>query len=850
MFSEKKGVIIGLLLTLFLMGVIGLYAEFAGGNGTKEDPWLIETAEHLNNIRNYEGTQGFDKYFKQIADIDLGVSPWNEGEGWEPIGHYYSDKRFFGHYDGNEFTISNLSISRPEESMVGLFGDCRGAELLNITLKSAKVEGFDYVGMLAGSVGPITGEVKGIHRIGKVSGCSVQGTIAGNSRVGGLVGSTFSSIVEKSSAKWSTLRRETREPYDEGLVIGGFIGSAGYSIISDCFVVGNYFQTHFYKALGDFIGIANGNIEINNCYAHIQHSWFPLIGAMPYPPSVEINNSYHKVSDNYPENDGDLSFVDMTHPYKENVYVDWDFNNVWTADYTDTFNYGLPFHRKKKNTPYVANNPTPEINEPAVASAKLSWDPTYNEAADNIPVGFYVSIGTDNPPTNIVHNEVVIANAFYEIKEKLELGTMYYWQVIPFNNLGEAEDCPIWYFTTKVEGEGPFAGGFGTELDPWLVETAEQLDKIRDYTLEGYHFLQIDDIDLGVTPWNEGNGWSPIGDSNWRIFDGVYDGGGHTISGLFVHGDEIRQGGLFCNVNNGKVANLTLADVNISSKGSAGGIAVSVVSSSIINCHVSGTVEGYYSTGGIVGIAYGLIIDRCSFTGSIPKGRITGGICGEMYRSSMFNSYNRGDISGELIVGGLTGVMYYVNAISNSYSEGKVYSEITCWPLVGNGLIGGESNYWNLDVFGYEDVLFGEGRTTEEMIYPYGANTYVGWDFDNVWVHDVDHSVNDGYPYLCREINLSADKSDIVKPLSMSLKNYPNPFNPETTISFNLPMASEVELSIYNIKGQLVERVINTQMQVGQHKVVWNGNGVSSGLYFYKLTTPEGSLINKMMLLK
>ena len=824
------------------MGFIGLYAEFAGGSGTKEDPWLIETVEQLNNIRNFKGTQSFDKYFKQIADIDLGVAPWNQGVGWEPIGN--EKGRFYGHYDGNEFTISNLSISRPEENMVGLFGDCIGAELLNITLKSAKVEGFDYVGMLAGSVGPITGEVKGIHRIGKVSRCSVQGTIAGNSRVGGLVGSTFSSIVEKSSAKWSTFRCKTKKAYDEGLVIGGFIGSAGYSIISDCFVLGDFFETNSRKALGDLIGMVDMNIEINNCYAYLFSSQYPLIGAMPYPSSVEINNSYRKDSANYPENDGDLSSMDMKHPYRENVYVDWDFDNVWTTDYTGYFNYGLPFHRKKKNTPYVPKNPTPEINEPAVASAKLSWEPTYNKAADNIPVGFYVSIGTDNPPTNLVHNEVVIANAFYEIKEKLELGTMYYWQVIPFNNLGEAEDCPVWYFTTKVEGEGPFAGGFGTESDPWLVETAEQLDKVRDYTRGRHSFLQIADIDLGVAPWNEGNGWSPIGE---YYFNGVYDGGGHTISGLFSHN---QGGGLFWDVSSGKIANLTLADVNIRSKGSAGGIAVYVVSSSIVNCHVSGTVEGDRSIGGIVGVATTSTIDRCSFTGSILKGGITGGICGEMHRSSMFNSYNRGDISGEQIVGGLTGVMYYVNAISNSYSVGKVYSKKVCWPLVGEGVIGGEGNYWSLDAFGYEDVLFGEGRTTEEMTYPYGANTYVGWDFDNVWVHDVDHSVNDGYPYLCREINLSADKSDIIKPLSMSLRNYPNPFNPETTISFNLPMASEVELAIYNIKGQLVERVINSSMEAGQHKVVWNGNDVSSGLYFYKLTTLEGSLINKMMLLK
>jgi hypothetical protein len=159
-------------------------------------------------------------------------------------------------------------------------------------------------------------------------------------------------------------------------------------------------------------------------------------------------------------------------------------------------------------------------------------------------------------------------------------------------------------------------------------------------------------------------------------------------------------------------------------------------------------------------------------------------------------------------------------------------------------------NYWDMVVSGQNSSAAGIGKTTEEMTYPYGANTYVGWDFDNVWKHDYDHSKNDGYPYLWEEIILSTDKDTVLKPLALSMRNYPNPFNPETTISFNLPKSGEVELAVYNIKGQLVKRLVNGPVEAGQHKIVWSGEGVSSGLYFYRLTTPEGSLINKMMLLK
>ncbi len=86
---------------------------------------------------------------------------------------------------------------------------------------------------------------------------------------------------------------------------------------------------------------------------------------------------------------------------------------------------------------------------------------------------------------------------------------------------------------------------------------------------------------------------------------------------------------------------------------------------------------------------------------------------------------------------------------------------------------------------------------------------------------------------------------------------FPNPFNPTTTISFSLQNNSNVELSIYNIKGQKVKQLVSDirQLPEGQHSVVWDGTDennqpVSSGIYFYKLKAGEKEIIRKMLLLK
>jgi len=91
---------------------------------------------------------------------------------------------------------------------------------------------------------------------------------------------------------------------------------------------------------------------------------------------------------------------------------------------------------------------------------------------------------------------------------------------------------------------------------------------------------------------------------------------------------------------------------------------------------------------------------------------------------------------------------------------------------------------------------------------------------------------------------------------SILLNNYPNPFNPTTTISYSIPVDSKVDLSIYNIKGQKVKTVVDNQYEKGNHSIVWNGEDTSgkkvgSGLYLYKLKV-NGKTVStkKCMLLK
>lgn len=88
-------------------------------------------------------------------------------------------------------------------------------------------------------------------------------------------------------------------------------------------------------------------------------------------------------------------------------------------------------------------------------------------------------------------------------------------------------------------------------------------------------------------------------------------------------------------------------------------------------------------------------------------------------------------------------------------------------------------------------------------------------------------------------------------PAILSLnQNHPNPFNPSTSIMYSLPVDGEVELSIYNLKGQLVTTLVKSEQTAGDYSIEWNAENHSSGVYFYKLSVGDQSLVKKCIMLK
>ena len=179
-----------LSLLFVLLGAftsIHVYGQFSGGSGTQSEPYLIENADDLNDVRNYlsNGT-----YFEQTADINLsGYS------NWDPIAGGGTETKFEGYYDGQGNTISNLTIERSNTPDVGLFGHLGEgtatdqAEIRDVVLQEVNVTGGRGTGSL---VGRVTGNIYTLIEECSATGTSGNRSVEGDAATGGLVGSNNS----------------------------------------------------------------------------------------------------------------------------------------------------------------------------------------------------------------------------------------------------------------------------------------------------------------------------------------------------------------------------------------------------------------------------------------------------------------------------------------------------------------------------------------------------------------------------------------------------------------------------------------------------------------------------------
>jgi len=377
----------------------------------------------------------------------------------------------------------------------------------------------------------------------------------------------------------------------------------------------------------------------------------------------------------------------------------------------------------------------------------------------------------------------------------------------------------IFTFCVNIFADGVMPVGSGTEDDPYSIETLDNLLYLSTNSnlwVSGLYFKQTADIDASDTAnWNDETGFSPIGicdaDSVYEPFSGFYNGDDHTINNLYINHVETHSDGLFGNTFECTIQNLGLTNVSITGDNSVG---------ALVGYNERSNINSVYSTG-VISASDGYAGEIDEYNGMIEIGDfsyqiVETGIDISEYTIDMSISQvlNGSEFVGTFI--SLSGILVYLPY----YAGGG-------W----NMMISDESNdiiirIW--DSTGIEVSNFEVGQILD-------INGIIG-------IFNNQAQILPGYPEdISIDVNIEDDQIINSDHLCL-LNNYPNPFNPETTIKFSVKESETAKLSIYNMKGQNVKSypVFNS----GNHSALWDGldnygNKISSGVYLYKVHLPR-----------
>ncbi|WP_179097697.1 S-layer homology domain-containing protein [Paenibacillus sp. FSL H7-0331] len=691
------------LLQLFgLFGMAGISrafnGSFAGGTGVSGDPYLIDTASMLNEVRN-----DLSAHYKLINDIDL--SYYGQGADWEPIGT--TGTPFKGTFDGNGHTIKSLRITSTADNL-GLFGVVESSTINNIGLLNVNISSLS-----ANNVGSLVGWAKATTIINVFA----TGSVTGGSNTGGLVGFAESVSVPMPPFPPFTQAVLLHKSYFNGAVesvVNSASGLIGSSSTPDTNILSSY-------------AVATVKTPLNNNTSS---------GLMPTGSGFVTDSYYASDMTGFTRGLGTplVSFdLKLSATYPVYPGSGWDFTNTGAWGMEPNKNDGYPYLKAFDRAP-TASSVTISGNAKVgqTLTGSYSYQDTENDAEGTSTFKWYSADNASGSSESVINGAT---SRTYFTGGKEYLGKYIRFEVTPVAATGKATGIAVksaWYGPIVH----PFAGGAGLEADPWLIETAEQLNSIRYYLYpighpqykKGYYKLTAD-IDLGIAPYNEGTGWVPLGTTMAIPFTGKFDGDGHTISNLKIASSAQRPG-FFGVIQEAEIQRLGLKNVDIqSSSNFVGGLVGHAMSPT--------TISQVYATGSVKaasGFAGGLI-------GLVDSSPIT-----------ITDSYFKGKVeSNSVFAGGLV-----ANAdgrkldMLHSYAAAEVTSNV---PATTGGLFGSYANgtgsitesYYDKDVSGLSDTGKGEPKATDAMKQ---QRTYVNWSFADPGVWRMDPFKNDGYPYL------------------------------------------------------------------------------------------------------
>ncbi len=596
-------------------GSPGSVSPFAGGSGTEEDPYLIENAEQLDEVRNY-----LDSHFLLTGDIDLTAylskdgKGYNNGAGWQPIGT--EEQPFLGSFYSAGSVIKGLYINRGDEDYVGLFGYLGPGAIVSVWLENVDVTGRNKVGALAGA------------NYGVIIESYATGSVTGNEDVGGLVGHNVESLMD-SYTDCTTVGNKS---------VGGLVGRNS-DYVADCYARGTTKGT---SCVGGLIGTHEDEL-------YYSYAVGPVSGNSDTGGLVGLFDGYIVFKSYYDKDTTGQSDTGKGEPrsteelkFRAN-YERWGFAHIWTITDGETYpilrwQEGAPMGGFGVMIPSGAAQPGVQCIL-KILYAMDEYGTTRNDSAE-------VTVYNETDGEVLFQSEAEFRDGEADVPFVLNNTGTY---VLRVNVEGVTYSSKILVEVVKPV----FAGGSGTAEDPYLIADAIHLDNVR-YCLNA-HFRLISDIDLNVAPYNEGKGWKPIGGYPY-VFSGQFDGNGKTIRGLYINRPGEDDVGLFGIIwGNSVLKNIRLENVNVTGEHYVAGLVGSTnYDTEIANCYVSGIITARTDAGGIAGENLGSIVNSHSSCKVVAE-RYVGSLAGWHTSGEIRNCSATGDVTGNDVVGGLVG---------------------------------------------------------------------------------------------------------------------------------------------------------------------------------------------------
>ena len=672
-----------------------------------------------NGCRGYELTRDLDFNDADSYGSVANRTIWTTGAGWQPIGDSFNV--FTGEFEGNGFTISNLMINRSGTSNIGLFGYTgSGAEITNIGLLNVDIMGASNVGGLVGRNddgtimnGYATGSVSGDHRVGGLVGSNdgaitnsyAMGSVSGVTNTGGLVGFNDANITN-SYAMGSVSGRNR---------VGGLVGRNDDGTIMNSYATSSVSGD---SGVGGLVG-TNRNGTITNSY------WDITTGGIQTSAGGTSKTTVELTAESAQDTDPDK-------PYYEWSTTNWDFgtgSQYPILKYTDNPNTDSSECRSASDTttdlPVCDSLLSPALryglSELQLVEGNLSPDfdvvvPSYRGTVVSSASTIQFRPITVNPDAKvyITANEQTRGMAINSGDESgmISLNTGGITTItIEVENGGETTQIVIYTLSLNYY---EFNGDVDRDDDGLIeIDNLEELNAMR-YQPDGTGYRESEtapkvtvgcrnngcrgyeltrDLDFNGadsygsvanrTIWTTGAGWQPIGASSFNALSGQFEGNGHTISNLRIDRSGTSEIGLFGYTGSrAEITDVGLLNVDIMGTSNVGSL-VGWNRGTIMNSYATGSVSGDARVGGLVGDNRNGTITNSHATISVSGNSDVGGLVGWNFNGTITNSYATSSVSGDVRVGGLVGDNQD-GTITNSYATGSVSGNNVLGGLVGD----------------------------------------------------------------------------------------------------------------------------------------------------------------------